>query len=358
MSKVFISYARADQGFARDLNLAFQKSKHDIWTDWRSIPDSAEWRAEIFAAIEGSDNFLFIISPDSLRSSMCRQEIDHAIANKKRIITILYHPVDQEELPSGLKEIQWISYPVLGFEATFRRLTTAIDTDMDWVRRHTQFLARAAQWEANGRDNGYLLHGMELKEAIQWLEQSATIKGGLLTKVEQQYIRTSEEWEAGELQRFAELTKEIERWRYEAERLERELLLREQRVHHAVVDRHVLQVFLCHASGDKPVARKLHQRLNADGYRPWLDEKDLIAGQAWEQGIRAAIKMSHIVLVLLSQQSGRKTGFVHKEIKFALDVAAEKPPGVIFLIPLRLDQCDVPEQLSFWQWVDFSQPDG
>jgi WD40 repeat protein len=58
------------QGFARDLNSALQKLQRDTWIDWRRIPDSAEWRAEIFAGIDAADNFLFIISPDSLRSHM------------------------------------------------------------------------------------------------------------------------------------------------------------------------------------------------------------------------------------------------------------------------------------------------
>jgi hypothetical protein len=51
MAEVFISYGRTDQGFARDLNAALQKLNHETWIDWRSIPDSAQWRAEIFNAI-------------------------------------------------------------------------------------------------------------------------------------------------------------------------------------------------------------------------------------------------------------------------------------------------------------------
>ena len=94
MAEVFISYARVNQGFVRDLNNALQKLNRDTWIDWRSIPDSAEWRAEIFAAIDAADNFLFIISPDSLRSEMCKLEVAHALAGKKRVTTIHYHPVD------------------------------------------------------------------------------------------------------------------------------------------------------------------------------------------------------------------------------------------------------------------------
>src|SRR5271167_3404648 len=136
MAEVFISYARMDQGFARDLNSALQKLKRDTWIDWRSIPDSAEWRAEIFAAIGAADNFLFIISPDSLRSEMCGLEVAHAFTSRKRAITILYHPVERNDLFPGLGEIQWINYPELGFEETFRRLIAAIDTDLDWVGQH------------------------------------------------------------------------------------------------------------------------------------------------------------------------------------------------------------------------------
>jgi TIR domain len=192
MAEVFISYARTDQGFARDLNAALQKLKRDTWIDWRSIPESAEWRAEIFAGIEQADNFVFLISPDSAKSWMCGQEISHAVANNKRIITILYHPVDHKELPPGLAEIQWINYPELGFEQTFQRLITAIDTDLDWVRQHTRFGLRASQRDAS-RDNGFLLHGTELREAVRWLEQAAVSKGRRPTELQEQYIRASEE---------------------------------------------------------------------------------------------------------------------------------------------------------------------
>ena len=218
MAEVFISYARTDQGFARDLNVALQKLSRDTWIDWRSIPDSAERRAEIFAGIEQADNFVFLISPDSVKSWMCGQEVSHAVANNKRLITILYHSVEHKDLLPALAEIQWIDYPSLGFQQTFERLISAIDTDFEWVRKHTQFLVRATEWESKDRDQGFLLHGMELKEAVHWLEQAATIKGRTPTEVQERYIRASEEWEAGEIQRLRELTEEKERQRQEAER--------------------------------------------------------------------------------------------------------------------------------------------
>ena len=117
------------------------------------------------------------------------------------------------------------------------------------------------------------------------------------------------------------------------------------------------RIFLCHSSGDKEVVRSLYERLLADGFNPWLDEKNILPGQEWELEIRKAVR-SAAVLVCLSRTAINKAGFVHKEIKYALDVADEQPEGAIFIIPVRLEECDVPERLRRWQWVDFYKDQG
>jgi hypothetical protein len=58
------------------------------------------------------------------------------------------------------------------------------------------------------------------------------------------------------------------------------------------------------------------------------------------------------VLVCLSDDSLNKRGYIQKEIKFALDAADEMPEGTIFIIPVRLTPCEVPDRLSAWQWVN------
>ena len=116
------------------------------------------------------------------------------------------------------------------------------------------------------------------------------------------------------------------------------------------------KVFLCHSWGDKAQVRDYYHRLRSDGLNPWLDEEDLLPGQIWEPEIRKAVKSSAAVLVFLSRASTTSTGFVHKEIKLALDVADAQPEGTIFIIPARLEACDVPERLGHIQWTDlFSQ---
>jgi hypothetical protein len=84
----------------------------------------------------------------------------------------------------------------------------------------------------------------------------------------------------------------------------------------------------------------------------------LLPGQVWEREIPAAVRRSDAILVCLSSQSITKTGYVQREISFALDAAQEQSDDSIFLIPGRLDVCEVPERLRRWQWVDLFAPDG
>jgi class 3 adenylate cyclase len=112
------------------------------------------------------------------------------------------------------------------------------------------------------------------------------------------------------------------------------------------------RVFLCHSSGDKDEVRALFQRLKTDGVACWFDEDELRPGQNWDFEIRSAIRRAKYVLAILSQNSIAKTGYVQKELKRALDVADEQPEGSVFLIPVRLEECDVPERLRHLHWVD------
>src|SRR5512139_3444604 len=119
-----------------------------------------------------------------------------------------------------------------------------------------------------------------------------------------------------------------------------------------------LKVFLCHASGDKSPVRDLYKKLTAEGVDAWLDKEKLLPGQDWKREIPKAVQEADVVVVCLSNKSITKEGYVQKEIKFALDIAEEKPEGTIFLIPARLEDCIVPERLSRWQWVDLYEEDG
>jgi len=119
-----------------------------------------------------------------------------------------------------------------------------------------------------------------------------------------------------------------------------------------------LKVFLCHSSQDKPAVRELYKKLGAEGWiDPWLDEEKLLPGQDWDYEIELALDHSDAVIVTLSSGSVSKEGYVQKELRFVLDMALEKPEGTIFILPVRLDNCERPLRLHPIQGVDYFPPE-
>ncbi len=101
-------------------------------------------------------------------------------------------------------------------------------------------------------------------------------------------------------------------------------------------------VFLSHANEDKQIIRRLCQRLKSEGFDPWLDEERILPGQDWQLEIEKALRNSDAILVNFSKKSLAKEGYIQREYKKALDYQKEKPEGTIFVIPVRLDNCEIP----------------
>ncbi len=118
-----------------------------------------------------------------------------------------------------------------------------------------------------------------------------------------------------------------------------------------------LKVFLCHAHADRDVVRGLYARLIKDGMDVWLDKAKLVGGQNFENEINRAVRESDVVVVCLSKEF-KRAGFRQKEVKWALDAAMKQPEGEIFIIPLRLEECETLESLRELHWVDLFEENG
>jgi TIR domain len=103
------------------------------------------------------------------------------------------------------------------------------------------------------------------------------------------------------------------------------------------------RIFLAHAREDKVRVRELYADLKNRGLDPWLDEEDLIPGENWRVAIPNAIRAADVFVACLSDHSVIKQGYVQKEFRTALDAFGERPPGTIYLIPVKLSDCDVPD---------------
>ena len=115
-----------------------------------------------------------------------------------------------------------------------------------------------------------------------------------------------------------------------------------------------LRVFLCHSSNDKPAVRELYQKLRAETWiQPWLDEEELYPGQDWNMEIEKAVEAADAIIVCLTKNSINKEGYVQRELRIVLDFADYKPEGTLYLMPVRLEECEPPRRLRPWQYADY-----
>ncbi|HET9905667.1 MAG TPA: TIR domain-containing protein [Anaerolineales bacterium] len=166
MTSLFISYSRRDIDAARRLTDAFKGQELDFWIDWEGIPPTVDWWKEIEKGIEEADIFLFLISPDSTKSKICRQEIDHAIKNGKRLIPVVVREIQSDESPEALSHLNYMFFRETDeFEPAFNKLLIAIKTDFAWAQVHRQLQVKALEWDRSGKEDSFLLHGKELQDA-------------------------------------------------------------------------------------------------------------------------------------------------------------------------------------------------
>lgn len=118
------------------------------------------------------------------------------------------------------------------------------------------------------------------------------------------------------------------------------------------------RVVLCYSKERQASVRELYRWLQAEGLSPWMDCEDLVGGQDWEFEIRNAIRGARAVIVCMTERLAGKRGFIQREIKFALDEATQQPEGAIFIVPVRIEDCSVPDRLVTLHWIDLFEPSG
>jgi WD40 repeat protein len=191
MASLFISYSRRDIETARKLTESFKGQDLDFWIDWEGIPPTVDWWKQIEKGIEEADIFLFLISPDSARSKVCRQEIEHAVKNGKRLIPIVVRDIMADESPAELGRLNWIFLRETDdFPLTFRKLITSIKTDYGWAQAHRELQVKALEWERSNHENSFLLRGKELQDGESQLATNSS-KEPRPTDLQREYVLRS-----------------------------------------------------------------------------------------------------------------------------------------------------------------------
>ena len=215
--KVFVSYSRKDaEQFADELVVGLEyDGGFEVSIDRHSIIEGEEWKERLGALIADSDTVVFVISPESVKSPICRWEVAEAVQLSKRIIPALWLTPGSNPVPEQLAAVNYVRFDEgRSFMRGLTGLVRALNADVGWLREHTRLLVRAREWDAGGRPGNRLLSGSDVAEAKAWVARRPK-EAPAPTAVHLDFIKASE-------------TREAERQSEEGRRLyERERLVRE-----------------------------------------------------------------------------------------------------------------------------------
>lgn len=191
MAKLFVSYSRKDSIAARKLIEEFKSMGQEVWVDWEAIPPAVDWLEQIFRGIEEADAFVFMISPDSIASEVCKVEVNRAVLNNKRIIPIVLRDVAPRDTQEEIRRLNWTYIrDTDNLEEGLAKVKTAIELDLDWLEEHRRLQVRALEWHRR-KDPSLLLRGRDLRNARHMI-QTFTSKDPTPTELQLKYIDFSQ----------------------------------------------------------------------------------------------------------------------------------------------------------------------
>jgi WD40 repeat protein len=171
-SRIFISYSRKDMVFADRLEAALKARGFEPLIDRTEIHAFEDWWERIKTLIGSADTVVSVLSPDAVASKICVKEVAYAASLNKRFAPIVCRRVKNDAVPKPLRRLNFVFLDNYAhFEVSVDRLAEGLETDIEWIRRHTQFGEFALRWEAAGcpGPGGLMLRPPLLSDAEAWL---------------------------------------------------------------------------------------------------------------------------------------------------------------------------------------------
>ncbi|MEL6654307.1 MAG: TIR domain-containing protein, partial [Bacteroidota bacterium] len=115
-----------------------------------------------------------------------------------------------------------------------------------------------------------------------------------------------------------------------------------------------MKIFLSHSSADKAFVRRINSDLKSHGFGTWLDEEQILLGGSISETIEIGLSQSDVLILFLSQRSVTSR-WVSAEwrSKFAKTMSENR----ISVIPLVMDDCEIPDFLVDRKYADFRAKD-
>lgn len=123
MARIFISYSRRDETFARRLATSLSQLGADVWLDVEDIPAGMKWSSAIQHGLDAAQLMIIILSPDSMESRNVEDEWYYFLDSKKPLIPVLLR---QTKIHFQLNRMQYVDFSNQTYEQAFDQLMTEL----------------------------------------------------------------------------------------------------------------------------------------------------------------------------------------------------------------------------------------
>ncbi|NES24140.1 MAG: toll/interleukin-1 receptor domain-containing protein, partial [Symploca sp. SIO3E6] len=174
MTQVVIAYSDQDQETMAKISCSLRRESITVWTNTTDIRTGEALEEAIKRGIEQADNLVYLLSPDSVNSTYCQQELDLAVSLHKRIIPVLVRDTAEAQVPLALRELKYIDLTDNVKEEDYRldesELLRILHQDEAYYREHKILLTKALKWQKQYSNPSILLRGYNLRSAEAWLK--------------------------------------------------------------------------------------------------------------------------------------------------------------------------------------------
>jgi CHASE2 domain-containing sensor protein len=318
MTHVFLSYAQENHAFKDATRQRLLREGSTVWTNLTDIHSGINFKTAIAQGIEEADNFVFLLSPESIQSAFCLQELDWALSLNKRLIPVLIAEVDWQQVPHRLRAVQSIHY-----QADLSELIKVLRQDAPYYRQHKRLLIKALKWERQQQNPNILLRGQELSQSLAWRQVAQIHPHHPPTASQLAFLQASADQPPQQ----------------------------------------TLGAFICHASADLDFARKLNDTLQIQGKSTWFAGDDLAQtddgsparsqSEANAQEAEAALAQAENVLFVASKVSLASSLCLNW-----LATAAQLKKRIILVVYRAIGSEALPDPLQGVPIVNFRQHEG
>jgi hypothetical protein len=117
------------------------------------------------------------------------------------------------------------------------------------------------------------------------------------------------------------------------------------------------RMFLSYSREDESRVMEIYDMLAQAGGKPWIDRKNIPGGARWRALIERQMRRSSQTLVFLSDHSVKTGGYFWLEMEIAVSLA-ERRRGDAFVIPVKLEECRLPDVLMPYNALSLFEPGG